>query len=71
MIGPEWAKSTFSEGGNSNCLEACGREGGHGGLSVNVRDTQNRRLGHVDITPRAWADALTAIKAVDAAVLTS
>lgn len=43
-----WHKSTYSDGG-SNCVEV--RESAHG---ADVRDTQNRDLGHLRVPPAEW-----------------
>lgn len=43
-----WHKSTYSDGG-SNCVEV--RESAHG---ADVRDTQNRDLGHLRVPPSEW-----------------
>ncbi|MFJ9552197.1 DUF397 domain-containing protein [Nocardiopsis sp. NPDC101807] len=50
----EWHKSKYSSGGQ-NCVEA--REDAEG---ADVRDTQNRHLGHLSFDRREWA-ALTLV----------
>ena len=45
---PTWHKSTYSDGG-SNCVEV--RESASG---ADVRDTQNRELGHLTVPPAEW-----------------
>ena len=45
----DWHKSTYS-GGNNNCVEARERPG-----SVDLRDTQNRDLGHLTVPAAEWA----------------
>lgn len=43
-----WHKSTYSDGG-SNCVEV--RESVNG---ADIRDTQNRDLGHLRVPPSEW-----------------
>jgi hypothetical protein len=45
---PTWHKSTYSDGG-ANCVEV--RESVNG---ADVRDTQNRDLGHLRVPPSEW-----------------
>ncbi|GHC73880.1 hypothetical protein GCM10007079_08270 [Nocardiopsis terrae] len=45
---PTWHKSTYSDGG-SNCVEV--RESAS---SADVRDTQNRELGHLRVPVSDW-----------------
>ena len=47
-----WHKSSYSDTG-SQCVEV--REHAAG---ADVRDTQNRDLGHLDFTPTEWAALL-------------
>lgn len=47
----EWHKSSYS-GNQGACVEVSEGE------RVLVRDTENRDLGHIELTPDAWA-ALT------------
>ncbi|WP_116243922.1 DUF397 domain-containing protein [Nocardiopsis sp. FIRDI 009] len=48
-----WHKSTYSENG-SHCVEA--RETKNG---ADVRDTQNRELGHLSFSPSEWSAFVT------------
>ncbi|GAB3209155.1 hypothetical protein GCM10027294_22410 [Marinactinospora endophytica] len=50
----EWHSSSHSSG-NNECVGV--RETPD---VVSVRDTQNRRLGHIDFPAGAWKDSLTA-----------
>lgn len=52
---PKWHKSSYSTA-NGSCVEVAG------GLSVLVRDTQNRPLGHIDYSARAWIAFLHEVK---------
>lgn len=45
---PTWHKSTYSDGG-ANCVEV--RESVNG---ADVRDTQNRDLGHLRVPASEW-----------------
>lgn len=49
----EWHKSTYSDGGGGNCLEA--REHSCG---TDVRDTQNREAGHLTFGVGEWSALL-------------
>ncbi|MET9794752.1 DUF397 domain-containing protein [Nocardiopsis alba] len=48
----EWHKSTYSPNG-SNCVEAREHSGG-----ADVRDTQNRELGHLSFKSTEWSALL-------------
>ncbi|GAB2494959.1 DUF397 domain-containing protein [Nocardiopsis aegyptia] len=52
-----WRKSSYSGGGGGNCVEVAE------GRNVLVRDTQNRRLGHLTFENAEWTGLLTALKA--------
>jgi hypothetical protein len=67
MITSSWFKSSYSRGGDSNCLEvrwttSSHSEGGANCLEarlpdasgVQVRDTQNRRAATLRFAPREW-----------------
>ncbi|MFW5420974.1 DUF397 domain-containing protein [Nocardiopsis sp. CNT-189] len=54
----EWHKSSYSTGGNSNCVECRASVG-----SAQVRDTQNRSLGHLEFGGQEWAAFLLDAKA--------
>lgn len=53
---PEWHKSTYSPNG-SNCVEAREHTGG-----ADVRDTQNRELGHLEFTRGEWTALVNAVR---------
>ncbi|WP_017623433.1 DUF397 domain-containing protein [Nocardiopsis chromatogenes] len=53
MMMNDWYKSSYSQGGGDNCVECRGGEG-----SVQVRDTQNRSLGHLSFPMEEWAALL-------------
>ncbi|RNL81660.1 DUF397 domain-containing protein [Halostreptopolyspora alba] len=55
-----WYKSSYSGGSNNNCVEVSDSENHD---VVGVRDTQNRRLGHIDFTRSAWDAFLRDLKA--------
>lgn len=45
-----WRKSSRSSGGSNNCVEvAVATE------AVGVRDTKDRKAGHLAVTPNAWS----------------
>jgi hypothetical protein len=45
-----WRKSSYSSGGEGNCVEvALATE------TVGIRDTKDRSAGHIAVTPDAWA----------------
>jgi hypothetical protein len=49
-VNPGWRKSSYSNGGGSNCVEA-----GHSGSVVLVRDTKDNGTGPVlHVTPTDW-----------------
>ncbi|MDE3725119.1 DUF397 domain-containing protein [Nocardiopsis sp. N85] len=50
-----WHKSSYSAAQGS-CVEVAE------GRSVLVRDTQNRPLGHIDYSARAWASFVRGVK---------
>lgn len=66
MSEPTFFKSSYSGGGN-NCVEIAFHKSSYSGSSDTcvevaetptatlIRDTQNRSLGHIDITPREWS----------------
>ncbi|WP_083939492.1 DUF397 domain-containing protein [Nocardiopsis chromatogenes] len=58
----EWRKSTYSDGSGGECVEARTPDNGR---TVDVRDTQNRALGHVTVSATAWAALLAEVKADD------
>ncbi len=45
----DWHKSSYS-GGNNECIEAREHQAG-----ADVRDTQNRELGHLTFTRAEWS----------------
>ncbi|WP_087102966.1 DUF397 domain-containing protein [Nocardiopsis sp. JB363] len=52
----KWHKSTYSDGGGGNCVEA--REHGSG---ADVRDTQNREAGHLTFNAREWSGLINTL----------
>ncbi|WP_150240347.1 DUF397 domain-containing protein [Nocardiopsis quinghaiensis] len=53
---PEWHKSSYSTA-NGSCVEVAEGE------SVLVRDTENRKLGHIEYSPAEWTSFLRDLKA--------
>jgi hypothetical protein len=50
-VNPRWRKSSYSNGGAANCIEA-----GHSGSAVLVRDTKDNGTGPVlRVTPADWS----------------
>nr|WP_040728740.1 DUF397 domain-containing protein [Nocardiopsis chromatogenes] len=54
----QWAKASYSQKGMDNCVE-CRSAPGHGVL---VRDTQHRRLGHLEFPVSEWEGFLRSLK---------
>ncbi|WP_312885626.1 DUF397 domain-containing protein [Lipingzhangella halophila] len=54
-----WHTSSYSTGGDANCVEYR-TENGH--ERVLVRDTQHRQLGHLDFGAATWAHFLSAVR---------
>ncbi|WP_444963887.1 DUF397 domain-containing protein [Nocardiopsis sp. M1B1] len=52
----DWHKSSYSDGGGGNCVEV--REG----VFTDVRDTQNRQLGHLAAPAPEWTALLAAVR---------
>lgn len=50
----QWKKSTYSNGGEANCVEVCGTW---------VRDSKAPRQGVLEFTDRAWRSWLAEVKA--------
>ncbi|MEV6819429.1 DUF397 domain-containing protein [Nocardiopsis dassonvillei] len=50
----EWHKSSYS-GNQGACVEVAE------GDNVLVRDTENRNLGHIELTPDAWTALVKAL----------
>jgi hypothetical protein len=50
-----WHKATYSEN-SSHCVEICERQDG-----ADVRDTQNRELGHLSFDRREWASLISLV----------
>lgn len=53
MMTSDWAKSSYSKGGADNCVECRSGDG-----AVDVRDTQNRALGHLSFPSSEWTALL-------------
>lgn len=58
MMSESWEKSSYSNGGGGQCVEA--RLMMSGEIAA-VRDTQNRELGYLGFAPREWAALLSTI----------
>lgn len=56
-LSTEWKKSAYSGGNGGQCVEARRTSAG-----AAVRDTQNRRLGHLEADRREWTALLEAVK---------
>ncbi|XKK38887.1 DUF397 domain-containing protein [Nocardiopsis sp. ARC36] len=52
----KWHKSSYSANGG-NCVEAREHTGG-----ADVRDSQNRELGHLAVSAREWAALVNAVR---------
>ncbi|GAA3755118.1 DUF397 domain-containing protein [Salinactinospora qingdaonensis] len=52
-----WHKSSYTTAENVNCVE-CRTDGS----LVQVRDTQNRQLGHLSVPPQEWRAFLVEIE---------
>ena len=58
-VNPGWRKSSYSNGGGSNCVEA-----GHIPGAVLVRDTKDNGAGPVlRVTPADWSRFTTRVRA--------
>ncbi|GAB3460622.1 hypothetical protein GCM10027570_45790 [Streptomonospora sediminis] len=55
----DWGKSSYSSG-SGNCVEV--RDHANG---ADVRDTQNREAGHLELSSDAWAAFLVAVKSAE------
>lgn len=53
-----WRKSTYSSGGNPNCVEV-----GPGKQTVGVRDTKNRDAGSLAVSHAAWTTFISSVTA--------
>jgi hypothetical protein len=60
MMSKDWATSSFSQKGASNCVEC--RAQGSSLRKVQVRDTQNRNLGHLSFSATEWSFFISDIK---------
>ncbi|WP_184582203.1 DUF397 domain-containing protein [Lipingzhangella halophila] len=58
MISDQWSKSTYSQGGATNCVECRATD-----VQVQVRDTQNRSDGHLSFSPAEWSAFLRDVRA--------
>ncbi|WP_106587136.1 DUF397 domain-containing protein [Murinocardiopsis flavida] len=56
MISNTWQKSTYSTGGDTNCVEARIAD------DVHIRDTQNRDLGQLAFSSAEWTALLRDIR---------
>ncbi len=58
-VNPGWRKSSYSNGGAANCVEA-----GHSGGAVLVRDTKDNGAGPVvRVTPADWSRFTARVRA--------
>jgi len=57
MMTDQWHKSSYSDGGGGNCVEARASEQG-----AAVRDTQNRNLGHLEAPAPEWKAFVEAVR---------
>ena len=48
-VGVAWRKSSYSTGQGGNCVEV-----GPAAEFIGVRDTENREMGHLAVSPAAW-----------------
>lgn len=55
----DWHKSSYS-GGNNECVEAREHQTG-----ADVRDTQNRELGHLSFTRAEWNAFIETSRTID------
>lgn len=53
-----WRKSSYSTGGNTECVEVAPVAD-----TVGVRDTKNRDAGHFTVSASTWRTFVTAAKA--------
>ncbi|RNL87610.1 DUF397 domain-containing protein [Halostreptopolyspora alba] len=60
MISDQWHKSTYSQGGATNCVECRAAD-----TRVHVRDTQNRSAGYLSFSPDEWSAFLADVQAGD------
>ncbi|TQN28766.1 uncharacterized protein DUF397 [Haloactinospora alba] len=58
MYERDWHKSNHSDGGGGNCVEV--RESA---VRTDVRDTQNRRDGHLSFSASEWRAFLADVRA--------
>jgi hypothetical protein len=57
LITAAWRKSSYSSGGEANCVEVAA-----GAVFVAVRDTKDRGAGHVPVSPKAWTSLLDSLR---------
>lgn len=57
-VGSLFRKSSYSDNGESNCVEA-----GQGRGAVLVRDTKDRQQGSLAFSPAAWRDFTARLRA--------
>jgi hypothetical protein len=53
----KWHKSSYSNGDGGHCVEVMETP-----QTVRVRDTQNRKLGHLSFAPSEWTSFLQDLK---------
>jgi hypothetical protein len=52
----DWHKSSYSDGRGGNCVEVVE------GAVTGVRDSQNRKLGHLDVPAVEWTALVSAVR---------
>ncbi|MYR31424.1 DUF397 domain-containing protein [Nocardiopsis alba] len=57
MMNEHWKKSTYSDGGGGNCVEARAID-----LGAAIRDTQNRGLAELSLPNAEWSALLHALR---------
>jgi hypothetical protein len=51
----QWRKSSYSSGGEANCVEVALTS------VIGVRDTKDRAAGYLAVAPNAWAAFITKV----------
>jgi hypothetical protein len=55
LTGAAWAKSSYSGGGNGDCIETTAISSGPEKLGVGVRDSKDPQGGILRFSPESWA----------------
>ncbi|WP_106585947.1 DUF397 domain-containing protein [Murinocardiopsis flavida] len=61
MITSNWQKSSYSQGGDTNCVEVRSLPS----QEIDVRDTQNRDSGHLLVSSAEWTALLRGVRSGD------